>query len=101
MSTSTHVSPDRKHLLVRTIRPSSGWGRLDLRELWAQRELLYFLTWRDLKVRYKQTVLGVGWAVIQPVFLMVVFTVFFGGLAGIQTNGVPYPVFAYSALLPW
>jgi lipopolysaccharide transport system permease protein len=84
-----------------TIRPSRGWRRLNLRELWEYRELLYFLTWRDIKVRYKQTVIGVAWAVIQPVFLMVLFTVFFGRIAGIQTGGIPYPLFAYAALLPW
>ncbi len=98
---SSQVASAPKHVPVRVVRPSKGWTRIDFRELWDQRELLYFLTWRDLKVRYKQTVLGVAWAVVQPVFLMVVFTVFFGGLAGIQTNGVPYPVFSYSALLPW
>ncbi len=83
------------------ISPSSGWLGVSRRELWAYRELLYFLVWRDLKVRYKQTVLGVGWSVLQPVFLMIVFTLFFGKLAGLQTSGVPYPVFAFVALLPW
>ena len=101
MSTPTEVVPAPKHVPVRTIRPMKGWARLELRELWDQRELLYFFTWRDLKVRYKQTILGVAWAVVQPVFLMVVFTVFFGGIAQIQTNGIPYPIFSYSALLPW
>lgn len=75
--------------------------RASLRDIWGSRELLYFLVWRDLKIRYKQTVLGVAWAVIQPLFLMLVFTLFFGSLAGIQSNGVPYPVFALAALLPW
>jgi lipopolysaccharide transport system permease protein len=72
-----------------------------LGEVWAYRELLYFLVWREIRVRYKQTVLGVTWAVIQPFFTMVVFSVFFGRLAGIETDGIPYPVFAFAALLPW
>ncbi len=83
------------------IRPSSGWISLGLKELWEYRELLYFLTWRDIKVRYKQTVLGMAWAVIQPVFMMVVFTLFFGRLAGAPSDGTPYPIFVYCALLPW
>jgi lipopolysaccharide transport system permease protein len=78
-----------------------GWHALDLAELWRYRDLLYFLTARDILVRYKQTLLGVGWAVIQPVFTMVVFSLFFGRLAGIPSDGVPYPVFAFCALLPW
>lgn len=72
-----------------------------LRDLWAYRELLYFLAWRDIKVRYKQTVLGAAWAVIQPFFTMIVFSIFFGYLAKIPSDGIPYPVFAYAALLPW
>ena len=83
------------------IRPSSGWVPLRLKELWEYRELLYFLVWRDVKVRYKQTVLGAAWAVIQPFFTMVVFSIFFGRLAGIPSDGLPYPLFAYCALLPW
>jgi lipopolysaccharide transport system permease protein len=83
------------------IRPSRGWAALDLAELWQYRELLYFLTWRDIKVRYKQTVLGGAWAIIQPFFTMVVFSIFFGRLAGIPSDGLPYPIFAYCALLPW
>ncbi len=83
------------------IQPSRGWIPLNLRELWAYRELLYFLVWRDVKVRYKQTVLGVAWAVIQPVFMTIIFTLFFAQLAGISSGEVPYPVFAYAALLPW
>jgi len=83
------------------IRPSSGWVPLRLKELWEYRELLYFLVWRDVKVRYKQTVLGAAWAVIQPFFTMVVFSIFFGRLAGIPSDGLPYPIFAYCALLPW
>ena len=84
-----------------SIRPASGWVPLNLRELWEYREILYFLVWRDVKVRYKQTVLGVAWAVIQPVFMMVVFSLFFGQLAKIATHGLPYPLFVYCGLLPW
>jgi homopolymeric O-antigen transport system permease protein len=83
------------------IRPARGWTGLDLRELWEYRELLAFLIWRDIKVRYKQTALGAAWAILQPVFTMVVFSLFFGRLAKVPSDGVPYPVFAYCALLPW
>jgi lipopolysaccharide transport system permease protein len=83
------------------IRPSQGWASLRLQELWEYRELLYFLIWRDIKVRYKQTALGALWAVIQPFCMMVVFSLFFGRLARIPSDGIPYPIFAYSALLPW
>ncbi len=83
------------------VRPSKGWVSLKLDELWEYRELLYFLTWRDLKVRYKQTVLGAAWAIIQPFFTMVVFSLFFGKLAKIPSDGIPYPIFAYAALVPW
>ncbi|HKC63765.1 MAG TPA: ABC transporter permease [Pyrinomonadaceae bacterium] len=83
------------------IRPSKGRTSLGLKELWAYRELLYFLVWRDVKVRYKQTALGAAWAIIQPLFMMAVFSLFFGYLAGMPSNGVPYPVFTYCALLPW
>ncbi len=83
------------------IEPSKGWVSLKLRELWEYRELMYFLTWRDLKVRYKQTFLGVLWAVIQPFFTMVVFSLFFGRLAKMPSDGIPYPIFAFSALVPW
>lgn len=88
---------------VPTVRvaPSRGWISLDLRELWAYRELLYFLTWRDVKVRYKQTVLGAAWAIIQPFFTMVVFSLFFGKLAKVPSDGIPYPIFSYAALVPW
>lgn len=88
-------------LPVIVIEPSRGWVSLQLKELWAYRELLYFLTWRDIKVRYKQTVLGAAWAIIQPFLTMVVFSLFFGRLAGIPSDGVPYPVFTYAALVPW
>src|SRR5262250_1230765 len=89
-----------EHPLV-SIRPSGKWSALNLRDLWSYRELLYFLTWRDVKVRYKQTLLGAIWAVIQPLFAMLIFTLFFGKLAGIPSDGVPYPIFAYAGLLPW
>jgi lipopolysaccharide transport system permease protein len=83
------------------IRPGRGWQELKLIELWHYRELLYFLTWRDIKVRYKQTVLGAAWAIIQPIMTMVVFTIFFGKLANMPSDGVPYPLFVYAALVPW
>jgi len=88
--------------LPRTLlTPSRGWVSLKLGELWEYRELLYFFIWRDVKVRYKQTALGVAWAVLQPFFTMVVFSLFFGGLAKVPSDGVPYPIFAYTGLLPW
>jgi lipopolysaccharide transport system permease protein len=83
------------------VTPSRGWVSLKLRELWAYRELLYFFIWRDVKVRYKQTALGVSWAILQPFFTMVIFSLFFGRLAKVPSDGVPYPIFAYTALLPW
>ncbi len=92
--------PSGRARLVR-IRPSQGWISLNLGELWAYRELLYFLTWRDIKVRYKQTVLGASWAIIQPFLTMVVFSLFFGKLAKVPSDGVPYPIFSYAALVPW
>ena len=84
-----------------SIRPSRGWVPLNLLDVWAYRELLYFFVWRDVKVRYKQTAFGVAWAVIQPLFTMLIFTLFFGKLAGMPSDGIPYAVFAYSGLLPW
>jgi lipopolysaccharide transport system permease protein len=84
-----------------TIEPSSGWGGLKWRDLWMYRELLYFLCWRDIKVRYKQTVLGAAWAIIQPFLTMLVFSVIFGRLAKVPSDGIPYPIFTYVALLPW
>jgi lipopolysaccharide transport system permease protein len=83
------------------IDPPGGWFSLGLHELWKYRELLYFLAWRDLKVRYKQTAIGIGWAVLQPVVSMIIFTVIFGRFAKIPSDGVPYPLFAFTALLPW
>lgn len=83
------------------VEPSRGWVSLRLKELWDYRELLYFLVWRDVKVRYKQTALGATWAIIQPFFTMVVFSLFFGRLAKMPSDGVPYPIFSYTALVPW
>src|SRR5690606_31979662 len=84
-----------------TIEPIGGWPRVDLRELVAYRGLFFFLVWRDIKVRYAQTVMGAGWAILQPVLTMVVFTVVFGNFADIPSDGVPYPVFSLAALVPW
>lgn len=83
------------------IAPRSGLVSLRLREIWEYRELFYFLTWRDIKVRYKQTVLGAAWAIIQPLFTMLIFTLFFGKLAKVPSDGIPYPIFAYAGILPW
>jgi homopolymeric O-antigen transport system permease protein len=83
------------------IEPRRKLLDIDLRAIWEYRELLYFLVWRDLKVRYRQTIIGIGWVVLQPVMTMVVFTAVFGNFAKVPSDGVPYPIFAYSALLPW
>lgn len=83
------------------ILPASSWSAIGLNEIWEYRELLYFLVWRDVKVRYKQTALGAAWAIIQPLMMMVVFSLFFGYLAGVSSDGIPYPVFTFCALLPW
>lgn len=83
------------------IRPTSTWRFPDWREIWAYRELLYFLIWKEIKVRYKQTAIGASWAIIQPFFTMIVFSLFFGKLARMPSDGQPYPVFSYAALLPW
>ena len=88
-------------LPVIRIEATRGWPSLKLREVWASRELIYFLIWRDIKVRYKQTVLGGGWAIIQPLFTMLIFSFFFGRLAKVPSDGIPYPLFAFSALVPW
>jgi lipopolysaccharide transport system permease protein len=95
------VTPADHEIPTTLIRPSRGWVALNLRDLWNYRELLYFLTWRDIKVRYKQTFLGAAWAVLQPFFTMVVFSIFFGQLAKVPSDGIPYPIFSYCALLPW
>lgn len=86
---------------IAIIRPTRGWTSVNLREIWAYRELVYFLVWRDFKVRYKQTILGIGWTVIQPLFMTLLFTVIFGQFAGISSGGAPYAAFAYVGLLPW
>src|SRR5579862_483052 len=98
-ATQRQTAPDAAPTLE--ITPPHGWFDLDLREIWSNRELLYFLIWRDLKVRYKQTIIGVGWVVIQPFMTMLLFSFFFGRLAKIPSGGLPYPVFYYCALLPW
>jgi lipopolysaccharide transport system permease protein len=99
MTQTTLTTKPHEEILI--LRPTHGWAALNLRDLWIYRELIYFLTWRDVKVRYKQTALGVTWAIIQPFFTMVVFTIFFGTLAKVPTNGVPAPIFFYTGLLPW
>jgi lipopolysaccharide transport system permease protein len=86
---------------VLRIQPKKGWLGINFKELWEHRELLYFLTWREVMVRYKQTVLGVAWAILQPLFTMLIFTIFFGRLAKIPSDGIPYPVFALAGLVPW
>src|SRR3984893_7152384 len=86
---------------VLRIKPSKGWVSLRLGELWQYRELLYFLIWRDIKVRYKQTALGAAWAIIQPFLTMVVFSLFFGKLGKMASDGIPYPIFSFAALVPW
>ena len=83
------------------LKPTHGWASLDLMDLWRYRELIYFMTWRDLKVRYKQTFIGAGWAILQPFMIMVVFSIFFGGLAKMPSDNIPYPIFSFAALLPW
>jgi len=94
-----HAGSEAPQLTI--IEPPRGWQGLELREIWQFRELLFFLIWRDVKVRYKQTALGAAWAVLQPLFMMVVFSVFFGKLAGVSSGDLPYPVFALAGLLPW
>ena len=88
---------DRKSI----IKSTHGWAALNLRDLFLYRELIFFMTWRDLKVRYKQTLLGASWAILQPFLTMVVFSIFFGNLAKVPSDGVPYPIFSYTALIPW
>ena len=83
------------------IKPIKGFHKINLKEIWRYRELFYFLAWRDIKVRYKQTIIGILWAILQPFLTMVIFTIFFGRIAGISTSGIPYPIFAYAGLLFW
>src|SRR5436309_13800871 len=106
-SLSTHpalaenTTPLARTAVAVRIEPPRGWLEVRLREIWQYRELLYFFVWRDVKIRYKQTVIGAAWAIIQPFMTMVVFSLFFGSLAKMPSYGLPYPVFYYSALLPW
>src|SRR5438876_11379332 len=86
---------------VQVIEPARGWVSLKLKELWEYRELGYFLTWREIKVRYKQTAIGAAWAIVQPLFTMLVFSLFFGRLAKMPSDGVPYPVFSMTGVVPW
>src|SRR5687768_11592345 len=95
MLESRHMEP----LVV--IQPGNRWTLLSFKDIWAYRELLFFLTWRDVKVRYKQTALGAAWAILQPLFMMIIFTIFFGRLAGVGSAGIPYPLFALAGLVPW
>lgn len=97
----TTIRSNNNNEEITIIKPSRGWLSIDFGELWHYRELLYFLVWRDIKVRYKQTVLGAAWAILQPFFTMVVFTLFFGNLAKIPSDGIPYPIFSFAALVPW
>ncbi len=92
-------APHAQHEVL--IQPSRGWSSLKLGELWEYRELLYFLAWRDIKIRYKQTALGLAWAVLQPLITMLIFAIFFGKLAKMPSDNVPYPLFAFAALVPW
>src|SRR5215470_13975991 len=104
LQTDTITAPlpyNRDALPTLRIEPDKGWISLNVGEVWEYRELLYFLIWRDIKVRYKQTVLGAAWAIIQPFFTMAVFSVFFGHLAKMPSDGIPYPIFSYAALVPW
>ncbi len=101
MNTVVQHRVDRTNAPEILIEPSRGWQALGLKELWEFRELFYFLAWRDIKVRYKQTALGASWAILQPLLSMLIFTLIFGILAKIPSDGLPYPLFAYSALLPW
>src|SRR5260370_4189123 len=98
---ATAETPIVTKLSILRIAPPGRWWALPLDELWNYRELLYFFVWRDIKVRYKQTAIGAAWAVLQPVMTMLVFSLFFGRLARIPSQGLPYPVFYYFALLPW
>jgi lipopolysaccharide transport system permease protein len=99
--TRTPVAPSPSAERITDIRPSRGWVSLRLADLWEYRELVYFLVWRDVKVRYKQTLLGAGWAVLQPLATMLVFSLIFGRLARMPSDGIPYPLFSLAALVPW
>jgi lipopolysaccharide transport system permease protein len=99
MSITKQVEKEDTHVTI--LQPAKGLGALNLRDLWVYRELIYFMTWRDLKVRYKQTLLGASWAILRPFLTMVVFSIFFGDLAQVPSDGVPYPIFSFAALVPW
>src|SRR5262249_42407497 len=99
-STGKGRNPQSEKPLV-SIRAADKSAAVDLKSLWDYRELLYFLTWRDVKAKYKQTAFGAAWAVIQPLFTMIIFSIFFGKFARLPSDGIPYPLFAYAALLPW
>jgi lipopolysaccharide transport system permease protein len=101
MISQSAINNPKFELPTLRIAPSKGWVPLKLKDLWEYRELLYFLVWRDIKVRYKQTALGATWAIIQPFFTMVVFSIFFGHLAKVPSDGIPYPLFSFAALVPW
>jgi len=101
MTMSYQKNISQNGLSQTVVRPQKGWKLIDLKELREYKDLFYFLVWRDIKVRYAQSVLGVGWAVIQPVFTMIVFTIVFGKLAKISSDGVPYAIFSFTALVPW
>src|SRR5262245_15327860 len=98
---TSELPTSQRELPILDISPSKGWIHLNLRDIWEYRELLYFLTWRDVKVRYKQSVFGIAWVVIQPLVAMVIFSIIFGQLAKLPSNGYPYSIFTYTALLPW
>lgn len=100
-ATAAHASNKVGEPPVTVVRPTVGWARLRLGELWEFRELVFFFIWRDVKVRYKQTVLGAAWAIIQPLFTMLIFSIFFGRLANMPSDGLPYPLFALAGLVPW
>src|SRR6266850_7946662 len=95
------LAPGLPEQPVIRIRPGKKWVALDLRDLWAYRELFYFLIWRDVKVRYKQTMLGATWIILQPVLTMIIFTLLFGQVMKVPSDGIPYPLFAFAGLLPW
>jgi lipopolysaccharide transport system permease protein len=99
VSQADMVTGDDQRLTL--IVPAKGWQLINVKELWRYRELLYFLTWRDVKVRYKQTLLGAAWAILQPVMMMIIFTIFFGRLAKLPAGNLPYPIFVFAGLLPW
>ncbi len=95
---SSPAKTERPHVVI---QPTKGWLAINFRELWEYRDLIYYMTWRSITVRYKQTILGASWAILQPFMQMVVFSIFFGGLARIPSDGIPYPIFSFTALVPW